>query len=166
MIQFYRILSYLLLPVAVLFSFFGLALLLMAMGTLAALLPLFLVASTVIYIITSFMFMQRGVLAGQPLKHSLRDWVKVNAYVALFFAISSLSQSVAFISNPQLMQQALEQANAMAATMQEANPAIKMPDMAAVMKGVLWVMTIISAVLLTHIFMGLSLLRRYANLFV
>jgi hypothetical protein len=166
MIQFYRLLSYLLLPVAILFSFFALAMLVMALGNLAALLPLFLVAATVIYIITSFMFMQRGVLGGQPLKHSLRDWVKVNAYVALFFAISSLSQTVAFLGNPQLLEQVLDQAKGMVATMQQANPGVKMPDMATVMKGVLWLMAIISTVLLAHIFMGLTLLRRYANLFV
>jgi hypothetical protein len=140
--------------------------LMMALGNVAALLPLFLVASTVIYIVTSFMFLQRGVLGGQPLKHSLRDWVKVNAYVALFFAISSLSQSVAFLSNPQLMEQVLEQAKSMAATMQQANPAVKMPDMASVMKGVLLLMTVISAILFAHIIMGLRLLRQYASLFI
>jgi hypothetical protein len=64
------------------------------------------------------------------------------------------------------MEQVLEQAKSMAATMQQANPAVKMPDMSSVMKGVLLLMTIISAILFTHIIMGLRLLRRYASLFI
>lgn len=159
MLGVYRILSYLLLPVAFLFGIISLIGLLMGLGNLALLLPVFLTASTTIYIIASFMFLQKGIDGMKPCKPTLRDWIRVNAFVCIFFSVSMLMQSFYLLRNPQMLSEMLDKAIEM-----QGSPVPKELMMKS-MKGVLVFMQVLGGLLLVHIFMGFRLIRAYAHVF-
>lgn len=156
MLTFYRILSYLLLPVAILLGIGTLFGMLMALGNFSILLSVFACGATTIYIIASFMFLQRVVEAKRTVRHSLRDWVRANAFVAMFFSALLLVQSYMFLTNPELMKQVLEQV----ASMQQA--ALPAESVMKSMKAALVILQVVAVVLILHIGMSFRLLRQYA----
>lgn len=155
----YRILSYLLLPVAMLLGLATLAGLLMALRNFSILLSVFACGATTIYIIASFMFLQRVIEAKRMVRHSLRDWVRANGFVAMGFGALMLVQSYLFLTNPDLMKQVLEQV----ASMQQAAlpPAAVMQSM----KAALVIMQVVGIAILVHIGITFRLLRHYAAQF-
>lgn len=159
MLTFYRILSYVLLPVALLLGLATLAGLLLALGNISVLLSVFACGATTIYIIASFLFLQRVIEGRQTVKHSLRDWVRANAFVAVFFSVLIVLQSILFLANPALMQQAMEQV----ATMQQT----PLPPAAVQqsMKAALFIMQIVGLTLLIHIRLTFKLLKLHAGYF-
>jgi hypothetical protein len=160
MLTVYRILSYLLLPVAALFGLATLVGLLLALGNFSVLLSVFACGATTIYIIASFMFLQRVVESKQTVKRSLRDWVRANAFVAVFFSVLMVVQSVVLLAKPELMQAGVQQM----AQMQQ----MPMPPetIMKTMKGTMLAMQAIGIVLLVHIGMGFRLLRLHQSQFV
>jgi uncharacterized membrane protein YuzA (DUF378 family) len=162
MITLYKILSYILLPIAALLGLFSLMFLMAALSSPAALLPVFTMVATVIYVFTSFSFLQKAIVQQQAVKARLRDWIRVNAFVALFVAISSLMQGVTLLANPAMMKEALEQANSM---MKQMNQPVTY-DLMAMMRGVLYFIIGFAAVLLTHIFISFQFLKKYKEYFV
>lgn len=159
MLTFYRILSYLLLPVALLLGLATLAGLLMALGNFSILLSVFACGASTIYIIASFMFLQRVVEAKRVVKHSLRDWVRANGFVAMGFGVLLIVQSIMFLTNPEFMKQVMEQV----ATMQQS--AVPPASVMQSMKVALVIMQGIGIILLLHIAMTFRLLRQYASYF-
>jgi hypothetical protein len=159
MLGFYRILSYLLLPVALFMGIVSLVGLLMAFGNLPLLLPVFLTACTTIYIVAAFMFLQKGIEAGKPCKPSLRDWIRANAFVCLFFCFSLILQSFYLLRQPQLIGEMLEKAAAMQGA------ALPADQMLKYMKGVLIFMLVLGIAMIVHIVMSFRLLRSYAVVF-
>jgi uncharacterized membrane protein len=93
MLTFYRILSYLLLPVAMILGLATLAGLLMALGNVSVLLSVFACGASTIYIIASFMFLQRVIEAKRVVRYSMRDWVRANGFVAMGFGALLIVQS-------------------------------------------------------------------------
>ena len=160
MLTVYRILSYLLLPVAALLGLATLAGLFIALGNVSALLSVFACGATTIYIIASFMFLQRVVEGRQTVKRSLRDWVRANAFVAVFFSVLLVLQSVIVLAKPELMRDAVQQM----AQMQQ----LPMPPetIMKTMKGTVLAMQAIGIVLLVHIGMCFKLLRTHSGQFV
>jgi hypothetical protein len=98
-IAFYRIISFILLPVAGILGFFGLFALMAAVANPSFLLGVFMLACIVIYTFCSFSFLSKGILGNRPCKPSLRDWIRVNAFVSLAFAVLSLGQGFAYLGN-------------------------------------------------------------------
>lgn len=161
MITLYKILSYILLPIAALLGLFTFMFLFVALGSPAALLPVFTMAATVIYVFTSFSFLQKAIVQQQAVKARLRDWIRVNAFVAMFVAISSLMQGVTLLANPAIMKEALEQANGM---MKQMNQPVTY-DLMAMMRGILYFIIAFAAVLLTHIMISFQLIKKYREYF-
>jgi hypothetical protein len=157
----YRLLTYLLLPLGLLFLFLTIASLLAATGNIAALLPAFLCGATVIYIGASFQFLHKGILDNQPLQPSLWDWIRVNGFVALFIGSLFLFQSIYFRDNPELTEQLKAQLDAMP----EEVETDKLPDLTSIVSWVLNFMFICGVLIIIHIFLGFTLLRKYAHLF-
>lgn len=157
----YRLLTYLLLPLGLLFLFLTLASLLAATGNIAALLPAFLCGATVIYIGASMQFLHRGILDGQPLKPGLWDWIRVNGFVALFIGSLFLFQSIYFRDNPELTEQLKVQLDAMPDEVEMD----KLPDLTTIVSWVLNFMFVCGVLIIIHVFLGFTLLRKYAYLF-
>lgn len=91
----FKVLTYLLVPFALLFAFMDILFILSAFANPAILLVAFMFTAFVIYVFTSLKFFNRSIQHGLPSKAQLKDWIKVNAYVSLFlgsiFFINSLS---------------------------------------------------------------------------
>jgi hypothetical protein len=159
----YRVLTYALLPVAALLGLGALMFLMMALAQPALLFPVFTTAATVIYIVASLIFLQTAILGNKVCKKSLRDWIRVNAFVAIVVAVGSLVQAVSFLNNPALAKEVVEQYNMIAA--QSANNTPLPIDMAVVMRGMTWFVIGFAVALITHILLGFRLLKQYAGYF-
>ena len=84
-LKLYKVLTYILIPIALFFGFIDVLFLMSALANPGALIFVFIIACLVIYTFTSFKFYRLGVQREQPLTKGLKDWVKVNAIVSIFF---------------------------------------------------------------------------------
>lgn len=158
----YRILTYILVPVAGFLGFIAFLALFAALANPAALIGVFMLACIVIYTFSSLSFLNKGILANRQCKHSLRDWIRVNAFVSLLFAALSLFQSAAFLSNPKALREAIDTT----ISMQPNFPGNVTPEMlTSVFTGTLYFMLFLSIILLIHIFLSFRLLQRYKAIF-
>ncbi len=163
MLTLYRVLSYLLLPFALFLSFMAALLLLTAFGNISALLPLFIVGATVIYLFSSLSFIHRGVLPNMPVKASMKDWIRVNAFVTLFFGASFVFQGIYLRGNEAFMEEVQRQ---MASMSKQIGPeAMAKINLKTLIATVLNVILIIGSLLVAHVLIGLAFLKKYAHLF-
>lgn len=161
MITGYRILTYLLMPFGAVIALLTLISLMAALSNIAFLLPAFVCGCTVIYLVTSFNFLQRGILYRQPQKPSSFDWIRVNGFVALFLAILFVFQSIYFRGNHELNEQFKTQVQAMSKDVQTQ----ELPDAASMISGVLNFMLISGLLVGIHIFLTFSFLKKHGDLF-
>jgi len=158
----YRIISFILLPIAAFFGMMVFLLLFIAMANPALLLPLFVFAGVVVYIITSFIFLQKGIDQKKVCKHSLKDLIKVNAIVSIIFGVMALVQSVGILMSPGMQKEVVAQVM----LQQQNNPTVFSEQMALkIVMGMLYFMLFFSVLLLTHIFISFRLLKTHAHLF-
>jgi len=157
----YRILTYILLPVAAILGFATLMALLIAIGNFALLLSVFISGATVIYVFSSFVFLQKGITKHLYLKHSLKDLVKVNGYVAIVFSVMGLIQGIAILTTPGLAKTLVENM----ATMQAATLKTSTNEILRMINGVLYFMLAFSALLFVHINFTFRYLKQYGDLF-
>lgn len=155
---FYSIFSYILIVIAALFGIASLSLLLMALADPSLLMNLFVIVGVVIYSITSFIFLQKGINFNAPLKPRLKDLIKVNAYVAIIFVGICIFQFIAIISNPSLLQ--AEPSMQVFGTTLSKTLVLKMAKIR------IWFMLIYSLILGLHILQTFRYLKEYAHLFV
>jgi hypothetical protein len=157
----YRIISYILLPVAGLFAFIDVFALLAALAQPALLLGVFMILAVCIYTVTSFIFLTKGIDANKPLKTSLKDWIKVNAYVSLGFAALSLIQGFTALQHPEVLKKAID----MMAAQQNVPSSYSADIFLTATKGILYFMVCLSALLIVHITISFKLIKTQAHLF-
>ena len=158
----YRILSYILLPVAVLIGILTAFMLMVAFANPTLLLVVFLFASVVIYVIASFIFLQKGIDQKQPCKHALKDWIKVNAIVSIIFCVMFLAQSIFLLGNSKLLNEALQQM----ITQQQSMMVLPEATYFKMLKGVLYFFLIFCSLLLAHIVLSFRILKTYGKMFM
>ena len=156
----YRILSYVLLVVAAIFGIAALFALLIALSNPALLLSVFVIVAVVIYSIASFLFLINGINGNRQLQPKLRDWIKVNAYVALVFVMMNIFQSVAVLQNPAVLSEAVKQVS----DMQQSKSPLSVDFMLRIMKAVVWVLLFYAIILGIHISFTFRYLKQYAHL--
>lgn len=161
MILFYRILTYLLIPFVSLVALSGLMMLPVALSNPALLLPVFIVVAMVIYYVNSFRFLHSGLLERRPLAVRLRDWIRVNAFVALFIPVQSAALLFLLMSNSPQLAEVLQAARDMQT--QQALPANV--SIEKTMLTMLWSFAIAGLLMGVHILLSLWLVRRYTTLF-
>ena len=105
----YRIFSFLLLPIAILFTMTVLLFLRAAFANPAMLFPIFLIACIVIYSFTSLNFLIKGIDGKRTLAKSSKDWIKVNAIVSIVFALLMITQCIVFLMHPEMIQDLVNQ---------------------------------------------------------
>lgn len=157
----YRILSYVLLVVAAIFGIAALFALLIALSNPALLLSVFVIVAVVIYSIASFLFLINGINGNRQLQPKLRDWIKVNAYVALVFVLMNIFQSVAVLQNPAVLYEAVKQVS----DMQQSKSPLSADFMLRIMKAVVWVLLFYAIILGIHISFTFRYLKQYAHRF-
>jgi hypothetical protein len=158
----YRILTFILVPVAVLFGFMDLFLVLTALSNPALLLFAFLFACLVIYIFSSLRFLSLGIDTGRPCKHSLRDWIRVNAFVsAIIGSIFMLNALTVFFSSDITLRQVLSTLG----ERQPNTPSMNTEMLLRMMKIFAYFIFFISVILFIHLRMTFRLLKQYNHLF-
>jgi hypothetical protein len=157
----YRIFSYFLLIIAAILGIAALFALLIALSNPALLLSVFVIAAVVIYSIASFLFLLNGIDGKRQLQLKLRDWIKVNAYVAIVFVGMNIFQSIAVLQNPVILSDAVKQVS----DMQQSNSPVSSALMLRIMKAVVWFLLFYAVVLGVHISFTFRYLKQYAHLF-
>jgi hypothetical protein len=162
-LTFYKIISYILLPFGAFMGMMALLLLLASLGNAAMLMLVFILGSVAIYVFTSFSFFQNGIVRNQALKHSLKDWIKVNGYVALFFSILMIVQGVYVLFHPSLLEENFKAMEDMALTQ-----GAETLDKNLVLKaatGFLYFFIFFCSLLFIHIGQTFRLIKRYLQIF-
>ncbi len=157
----YRILTYVLLPVAAFIGIITIFMLMIALANPSILLVVFLFASVTIYVITSFIFLQKAIDQKQLCKHALKDWIKVNAFVSIVFCMLFLIQSVTLLSDAKLLNEALQQAIAQQQNMM----VLPQASYLKMVKGILYLFLIFSSLLLVHIVVTFRFIKAYSQMF-
>lgn len=158
----YRIFSYILFFMAIYNSFSILAMLLVALSNPTLLLQVFLAATIIMYTISSFIFLRKGIDSGNKLKAGLKDFIKVNAFVTAALSVLMIVVGFVIILMPESL---LKQ---MISMMPEVTTIIKKTpaEMYTTFRMLSWLMLIYGVCYLTHIRFTFRLLKQYAHLFV
>ncbi len=157
----YKILSFILLPIGAFLGIVCLCALIPAFGNISMLLPVFLVACIAIYIFSSFTLVFNGMIKEKLCNPSLKDWIKVNAYVSLFFAIMCVSNFVYLKTKPELMKEFTKEVLAT----QKNIPAEAIAMMPQIINGMLSGMLALGIILLIHISLSLTFIKTKPHLF-
>ncbi len=157
----YRIVSYFLLVVAVILGIAALFGLLIALANPALLISVFVVVAVVLYSISSFLFLHNGIDGKQKLKSKLHDFIKVNAYVSIVFAVMNIVQSLVVIVDPSALTTAI---NDFTSAQQTKSP---MPTglFIKIMQVAMWFLLIYAILLGYHISATFRYLKQYAAIF-
>jgi len=74
-------------PVVFILAFFAMLFLMAAFSNPAFLFAAFVLGCVVLYMVKSTQFYRRNIQPGMPAKANVRDWIRVNAFVAIFFVL-------------------------------------------------------------------------------
>jgi len=157
----YRIFSFLLLPMAILFSISVLIFLRAAFSNPAMLFPLFLIACIAIYSFASLNFLIKGIDGKKYLGRSSKEWLKVNAFISILFALLMIVQCIMFLVQPEMLQELASQAK------QNAGTELKISDAAFenYLRVTSYFFLAYAIVLLVHIIISFQYIKRYNYLF-
>lgn len=157
----YRIFSFLLLPIAILFFIIFFLFLRAAFSNPAMLFPLFLLACIVIYTFLSMYFLISGIDGKKFLGRSSKDWLKVNAIVSILFALLMISQCVLLLIRPEILSEIVAQAR------ENAGPEynIDATSFENYLRITSYFLLAYALVLFAHIIMSFQYIKEYAYLF-
>ncbi len=159
----FRILTYTLLPIAVIFGFFDFLVILSALANPALLLVAFVLAAFVIYTFKSLVFLTKSINTGRHQHSNLRDWIRVNAYVSLFMGMLMLMNGLSVLfSSDMVLRQYLNQ---FLETQPNIPPQLTIDLFLTLLKGMVYFMLFVSIILLSHIFLNFRIMRQYSYLF-
>jgi hypothetical protein len=96
-VQIFKVLTYLLIPVALLFGFMALLVLPTALANPALLLVVFIFSCITIYTFSSLRFVITGINKAKNCNPSLKDWIKVNGYISVGTALMFLLNSIGIL---------------------------------------------------------------------
>lgn len=162
-IKIYTLITYLLLPFTLLIGISLIPMLLIALQSLIFMLPTFITACVAIYIISSLMFIHKGLKKGTNCNPALKDWIKVNAYVTIVFAVLTLMQSSTLIANKSIL---LSQLDAFYAAQQQPMPkTVNKELLFKILNGTLIFMMVNSALLIIHLWFSFKFLKQFNYLF-
>ncbi len=153
----YKILSFLLLPVAAFFGLVCLLALVTALGNPSMLISVFLFACMVIYIIASFIFLTKGIDSNKRCKPVLRDLIRINAVITFIFFLLAAISFISVKANPALLAEGMKQWT----NSTTLPPGVTTSDLQTAMASLLNFFIVLSVVLLIHILITFHLLRKY-----
>jgi len=150
----YRLIGTLISLMAYMFLFFVLAAIFEKGLQNILILSLFLAACLVIYSALNGMFSRMVLLLQQPIRRSLKDWIKVNAYVWVIYSGLSIICCLVLVANPSIFRMISQQQPGIFGTITE-------QQLRSLMIGNLILMSIV----LTHCIWTLRLVKRFGEYF-
>jgi hypothetical protein len=157
----YRLLSFILLPIALIIGIIDIMFLSLALANPSALLLVFAIACIVIYVFTSFSFLTNGILGSRQCKPSLRDWIRVNAFVSIALSSLGIIDYITLVSNKSIADALIKQV-----IQQQTIPqGMTTPQLEQMLLKFLFIFFIFSIVLITHIILSFRLLKQFSYLF-
>ena len=162
-LKLYVVLSYLLIPISLIFAFLDIALLISALANPSTLIMVFIIACLVIYTFVSFKFLKLGIQREQPQSNKLKDWIKLNAYVSLFLCAVFFINSISIlVSTNAILQVFIDEFLLQQPTL----PAeLNSEFILTLLKGLAVFLLVVSSIGLLHIRTTLRLVKEYDYLF-
>ncbi len=157
----YRIFSFLLLPIAILFGIGTLALIPAAFSNPAMLFPLFLIACISIYSFTALYFLIKGIDGKKFVGKTSKDLLKINALASAFFSVMIVSECIIFLLHPQLLQQYAIQSQQNAPAQLKFNGA----SIENYMRICTYFFLVYGVVLFIHVLISFQYIKLYSHLF-
>lgn len=158
----YRILSFLLLPVAALLAMNCLAAIVIALANPPILITVFLFACIAIYIIASYIFLKRGIERNSPRRPVLRDWIRINGFITLLLGLVGIPMFTGVKLTPADAKLLLNQLQAQNGGRQFG---ISVAEFQNILSGFVTALAVISIVLVIHVLITFHLVRRFRYLF-
>jgi hypothetical protein len=118
------------------------------------LIPLFIAACLVIYSVLTGMFSRMVLMLQQPIRYSLKDWIKVNAYVSVIYTGLSMIASAVLLGNQSLLKTIYQQQVGAASAITEAQ-----------LRSFLTANLIITSIIFIHCIWTLRLVKRFREYF-
>ena len=160
-ITLYKILSFILLPIRAILGLAGLFGLISGLGNPYLLLSSAITICASIYIFASFVFVYNGLIKEKQSRSSLKDWIKINAYVSLFISSSCIVDFITLKMKPSLLHDFTSQM----LIMKKDLPPEAIAMMPQIINSVLYILLVFGLILFIHIAFSLTLIKTKANLF-
>ena len=157
----FKILSFILMPIAILLGIFDIVALSGAISNPGMLLPVFIIATIVMYIFSSFRFLRTGINREKTFPKKNKDFIKVNGFVALGFSILSLFQAMTVLISKSAFLQLLDTYKKMAESYGISNDKTN-----TIIYLSLSISLTFSLIMITHILICFRLLKKYEDKFV
>ncbi|UAY55967.1 hypothetical protein [Arachidicoccus terrestris] len=163
----FRIISAILMPIVFILAFIMIPFVFISFSNPVMLLGVFVFACVVIYMVKSVQFFRRNIVPGMPAKAGNRDWIRVNAFVSIFFVLQILYNAYyLFFMHKEIMTTLQVWIN----TMEDAQGTTSMPVSAELvygaLKNLMIFFLIFDVLLAVHIVCSFKLLKKYKELFV
>ncbi|PZX64729.1 hypothetical protein [Hydrotalea sandarakina] len=162
----YRIFTIVLLPFAALFGLDSVLSIFAGFGNPAVMLSAVILACVVIYIFTSAFFLFKGILKNTFCRASLKDWIKVNAVIAIIFAALAIISCISILylmSNKAMYNQFIEMLNSSRPA--GLPPSYSSQELLMAMRSSLIILLPFSIILFIHVLITFRLLKKYSVLF-
>ena len=157
----YRIFSFLLLPVAILFSIAVLLLIGAAFANPPLFFSIFFAAGVSIYTFASLNFLIRGIDGNKFLGRSSKDWFIVNALVSVIYALLAIAQQFILLLHPEIIETLANSAKMNAGS----SLSLSGEQLTQSIKGISYFIFIYGIVLFVHIIFSFYYLKKYGYLF-
>ncbi len=116
LIKVYKLLTYFLTIPTAIIALFTLVGILVGIANPSILLDVFITACSVIYFISSFIFLNRIILSKKTCKKIIKDLIRINGFISIFFAVKIIMGFLALLVKPSLLQQMVTDAMTQNAT--------------------------------------------------
>ena len=157
----YRLLTFILLPIAVIIGIVDIMFLFLALANPSTLLLVFAIACIVIYVFASFSFLTKGIYSGRQCKPSLRDWIRVNAFVSIALSSIGIIDYIIIVIKKTVVGDVVKQVM----QQQAIPPGLTVPQLEQMLLKFMFMFFIFSIVLIIHIILSFRLLRQFSYLF-
>ncbi len=162
-IKIFKALTYILSVPTAIMGFFSFFALLVAFMNPPMLIPVFVMICVVVYVVTSFVFLNKTIIGQKQTKKIIKDLYKINGIIASIFAIMCIVDFVSLLVNPSLIQEGITKIFTEKST--EMPPQITKELMLKFTWFFLTAIGIYACLLLVHLIIGFRLLKEYANSF-
>ena len=159
----YRILTYILLPILTLIGVSDLSLLMAAFSNPPLLMAVFISLTTVVYMWCCFFFVKKGIEEKRKVKPSLKDWIKVNAFVGIVFCLIVFFTAGVALTSPSLLKMVAEQMQDIYKS--QGLTTIQLAEIAESLRNMFIAALIFFGVFFVHIILTFIFLKKHADVF-